>query len=125
QRLGPFDASLIEVGEYNANWPDWHIGPEQAVTAHRIVQGGVLIPIHWGLFKLAPHGWTEPIERVLAAAKLADVTVATPRPGESVEPDAALATQRWWPDVPWSPATETPIVSTPDGVPPLEKETRQ
>lgn len=116
QRLGPFDATLIEIGEYNANWPDWHIGPEQAVAAHRIVQGKVLIPIHWGLFKLAPHGWTEPVERVLAAASREGVTVATPRPGEGVEPGAHLATDRWWPDVPWRTAEESPIVSTKAGI---------
>lgn len=119
EKLGPFDASLIEAGEYNGNWPDWHIGPEQAVAAHRIVQGGVLIPIHWGLFNLAPHTWTEPVERVLAAASLAGVSVATPRPGESVEPGLPLATQRWWPELPWSAAGLTPIISTPDGVKPL------
>ena len=117
RRLGPFDATLIEIGAYNANWPDWHIGPEQAVTAHGIVQGRVLIPIHWGLFNLAPHSWTEPIERVLAAATRGGVSVATPRPGESVEPGKSLVTKRWWPDVPWSPADETPIVSTRSGVP--------
>jgi L-ascorbate metabolism protein UlaG (beta-lactamase superfamily) len=115
EKLGPFDATLIEAGEYNASWPDWHIGPEQAVAAHRIVKGGVLIPIHWGLFNLAPHTWTEPVERVLAAAAGAGVTVATPRPGESVEPAAPPATTRWWPELPWSRADETPIVSTFDG----------
>ncbi|MEJ1972948.1 MAG: MBL fold metallo-hydrolase [Lacunisphaera sp.] len=120
-RLGPFDATLIETGEYNANWPDWHIGPEQAVAAHRLVRGSVLIPIHWGLFNLAPHTWTEPVERVLAAAAKAGVTVATPRPGESVEPGLPLATKRWWPELPWSPSgggggEETPIISTAAGV---------
>jgi L-ascorbate metabolism protein UlaG (beta-lactamase superfamily) len=115
EKLGPFDASLIEIGEYNANWPDVHIGPEQAVEAHRILRGGVLIPIHWGLFKLAPHTWTEPIERVLAAAERTGITVATPRPGESVEPGIPLTTQRWWPKLSWSTADVTPIVSTPDG----------
>ncbi len=118
EKLGPFDATLIEVGEYNANWPDVHIGPEQAVAAHRILRGGVLIPIHWGLFKLAPHTWTEPIERVLAATANAGVTVTTPRPGENVEPGAPLATGRWWPSLPWSTADRTPIVSTPDGLKP-------
>ncbi len=115
EKLGPFDASLIEIGEYNANWPDVHLGPEQAVTAHRTLRGGVLIPIHWGLFKLAPHAWTEPIERVLTAAASAGVAVATPRPGESVEPGATLTTQRWWPALPWSTADRTPIISTIDG----------
>lgn len=115
EKLGPFDATLIEAGEYNAAWSDWHAGPEQAVAAHRLVRGGVMIPIHWGLFKLAPHTWTEPVERALVAADRTGVTLATPRPGESVEPTTALATARWWPDLPWSPADETPIVSTSDG----------
>ena len=26
ERLGPFDVALVEVGAYNAAWPDWHIG---------------------------------------------------------------------------------------------------
>jgi L-ascorbate metabolism protein UlaG (beta-lactamase superfamily) len=118
-RLGPFDATLIETGEYNANWPDWHIGPEQAVAAHRLVQGKVMIPIHWGLFNLAPHTWTEPVERAVAAATRAGVSLATPRPGESVEPTVGDPTTRWWPDLPWSPAEQTPIVSTPDGLKPV------
>lgn len=125
ERLGPFDASLIEVGDYNANWPDVHIGPEQAVAAHRILRGGMLIAVHWGLFKLAPHTWTEPIERVLVAAANAGVTVATPRPGESIEPAAPLATARWWPALPWSPAELTPIVSTTDGLKPCTSQSKQ
>ena len=34
-QLGPFDVTMIEVGAYGADWPDWHIGPEQAVLAPR------------------------------------------------------------------------------------------
>jgi L-ascorbate metabolism protein UlaG (beta-lactamase superfamily) len=123
QRFGPFDATLIESGEYSAHWPDWHIGPEQAVAAHRLVQGAVLIPIHWGLFKLAPHTWTEPVERVTAAAALAGVTVATPRPGESIEPGTPLLTKRWWPELPWSTAGQAPVVSTLAGVKPTAQPT--
>ena len=48
-RLGPFDLTMFEVGAYNRAWPDWHIGPEQAVDAHRIVRGEVFLPVHWGL----------------------------------------------------------------------------
>lgn len=122
-RLGPFDATLIEVGEYNENWPDWHIGPEQAVEAHRLVRGKVLIPIHWGLFTLAPHPWTEPVERTVAAAARAGVALATPRPGESVEPTESAVVTRWWPALPWSPADQTPIRSTPDGLKPTRQTT--
>ncbi len=112
---GPFDVTLIESGQYNDTWPDWHMGPEQAVEAHRQLRGKVLIPIHWGLFTLAPHGWTEPVERVLAAARCQAVRVMTPRPGESVEPEKQSVTARWWPDLAWESAAQSPVLSTRDG----------
>jgi L-ascorbate metabolism protein UlaG (beta-lactamase superfamily) len=111
-KLGPFDLTMIEAGQYDRAWPDWHIGPEQAVTAHQIVRGKVMLPIHWGLFPLAYHGWTEPIERVLVAARQAGASVIVPRPGQSVEPEIPLALERWWPQVPWQTAAQHPIVST-------------
>jgi L-ascorbate metabolism protein UlaG (beta-lactamase superfamily) len=111
-RLGPFDLTMIESGQYGSGWPDWHLGPEQAVRAHRLVRGRVMLPVHWGKFVLAYHGWTEPIERVLAAASAAGVAVLAPRPGQSVEPEAPPAREHWWPDVPWKTAAEAPIVAT-------------
>jgi L-ascorbate metabolism protein UlaG (beta-lactamase superfamily) len=111
-RLGPFDITMIEVGQYHRAWPDWHIGPEQSLVAHGMLRGKVMLPMHWGLFSLAPHAWTEPIERAVAAGAAAGATIVTPRPGESIEPESPPAVVRWWPQVPWSPAAETPIVST-------------
>ena len=116
-RLGPFDLALVEAGAYNPAWPDWHLGPEQAVAAHRMVRGRVLLPIHWGLFDLAAHGWTEPVERVLAAAGPQGVAVALPRPGEGFEPGGALPSRRWWPELPWKTAAEAPVRATLDGRP--------
>lgn len=112
ERYGPFDVTLIEAGAYGSAWPDWHLGPEQAVRAHHMVGGEVMIPIHWGLFNLAYHSWTEPVERVLAAAEAAGATVAVPRPGQSIEPEALGPLERWWPDVPGKSAAEDPIVAT-------------
>ncbi len=112
ERLGPFDLTMLEVGAYGQAWPDWHLGPEQAVRAHQMLQGRTLLPIHWGLFNLAYHGWTEPIERVLVAADAQGVQVATPRPGESLEPTQGALGQAWWPDLPWRTAQQYPIVAT-------------
>jgi L-ascorbate metabolism protein UlaG (beta-lactamase superfamily) len=112
ERLGPFDLTMIEVGAYDAKWADVHLGPEQAVRAHRLVKGDVMLPVHWGLFDLALHGWTEPIERVLVAAEVEGVRVAAPRPGDRVEPAALGPVTRWWPDVPWKTAAEAPVQST-------------
>jgi L-ascorbate metabolism protein UlaG (beta-lactamase superfamily) len=111
-RFGPFDATLIESGQYDGDWPDWHLGPEQAVEAHRLVQGQRMIPVHWGLLKLAHHSWTEPVERVLAAAQCKKVDVLVPRPGESIEPTNPSPLQRWWPRTDWRSASEKPIVAT-------------
>jgi len=118
ERLGPFDLTLIEAGAYGPAWPDWHMGPEQAVRAHEMVQGRVLLPVHWGLFDLAAHGWTEPIERVLVAAREAGVTVVVPQPGERLEPGTPSGTHRWWPELPWKTAAEVPIRATLDGLRP-------
>lgn len=112
ERLGPFDLALIEVGAYGQAWPDWHIGPEQAVEATIMLQAKQLLPIHWGLFNLAYHSWTEPIERVLVAAEDYGVPVVTPKPGEVIEPTVGTSNEQWWPDVPWRTADEYPIVST-------------
>jgi L-ascorbate metabolism protein UlaG (beta-lactamase superfamily) len=110
-RLGPFDLTMIEVGQYHRSWPDWHIGPEQAIKAHKWVRGRVMLPVHWGLFVLAMHSWTEPIERVSKEARRRSVTIATPRPGLSFEPGLTQLS-RWWPQVEWQTAQEHPIVST-------------
>jgi L-ascorbate metabolism protein UlaG (beta-lactamase superfamily) len=110
-RFGPFDATLIEVGQYHGAWPDWHIGPEQAVRAHQWLRGRVLLPVHWGKLQLAYHGWTEPIERVLTAARAAQVRVIAPMPGQSVEPSQQPALAPWWPSLPWQRAEQAPIVS--------------
>ncbi len=117
-RLGPFDVAMIEAGQYNAAWPDWHMGPEQAVEASRLVHAKVMMPVHWALFKLAMHGWTEPVERALVAGRCLGVTVITPQPGQSIDPTLAdrAGTTSWWPKVPWSTVAETPIVATRNGV---------
>jgi L-ascorbate metabolism protein UlaG (beta-lactamase superfamily) len=113
-RLGPFDVTLLETGAYDELWPDNHMGPEQAVVAHTMLRGRLLIPIHWGTFDLGYHSWVEPAERTLVAASEVSVPVVIPRPGESVEPGNLPypASARWWPDIPWQSAAESPIKST-------------
>ena len=115
RRLGPFDVTLIDSGAYNQLWRDNHLGPEQAVRSHELVGGRLMIPVHWGTFYLAPHSWVEPVERVVAEAKRKGLAVATPRPGESIEPAHAGAdglVNRWWPNAPWRTAAEYPLVSS-------------
>ena len=111
QDYGPFDLTLFEVGAYDRAWPDWHLGPEQAVEAHEMVRGEVLMPIHWGLWNLALHGWTEPIERVLVEVDKRGVTVVAPKPGASFELDPPPPVERWWPELPWDTVEVHPVVA--------------
>jgi L-ascorbate metabolism protein UlaG (beta-lactamase superfamily) len=94
---GPFDLTLLPIGAYNTAWPDVHMNPEEAVRAHLdITDGGLLVPIHWGTFRLAPHPWAEPVERLLAAAEPAHVNVTVPAPGQRIDPAAPVTSNPWW-----------------------------
>ncbi|WP_240810912.1 MBL fold metallo-hydrolase [Streptomyces tendae] len=100
---GPFDATMIQVGAYSDFWPDIHMTPEEGVRAHLDLQGGepggVLLPIHWGTFNLAPHPWAEPAEWMRAAAGAVGQAVAFPVPGQPFEPAGDLPVRPWWQDV--------------------------
>ena len=110
ERLGPFDLTMLEVGAYGPSWPDWHLGPEQAVSAHLTVKAARMLPIHWGLFNLAGHGWTEPAERLQVAARARGALALFPRPGEPFEPASQPPLTRWWPSAPWKSAQGTLIL---------------
>ena len=114
ERLGPFDLTMPEVGSYDPAWPDVHLGPEQALAAHRILESRYLLPVHWGAFVMGNHSWTEPGERLLMAATPAD-GLLLPAPGERIDftvDDAALPGTPWWPETPFRTAEQTPIIST-------------
>ncbi len=112
ERLGPFDITMMDSGAYDSTWTDVHLGPEQTVVAHRMVKGDVLLPVHWGLFDLGNHAWTEPMERVLSAAERKGVRVVSPRPGESVELADVESFEPWWPSIPTATLEEDPVWST-------------
>jgi len=102
--LGPFDLTLLPIGAYDERWPDVHMNPEEAVRAHADLCGGnpghgLLVPIHWATFNLAFHGWSEPVARMVAAARAAGTSVAVPMPGERVDPSSAPPADSWWENI--------------------------
>lgn len=97
-KLGPFDVTMLDTGAYNPEWAAIHMGPENTVKAHEDLKGTLLMPIHWGLFSLAFHPWTEPVERVIAAAKLHDVPLLVPAPGETITVNGQPYNSKWWVD---------------------------
>ena len=84
EQYGPFDLSLMECGQYNKDWQEFHMLPEETAQAAVDLNSKLMMPIHWGSFTLAFHDWQDPVERVIKAAALLNIPVTTPRIGEPV-----------------------------------------
>ncbi len=50
-------------------------------------RGGLVMPIHWGLFNLALHAWKQPVERI--------VEVADEKGIQAVAAGAGARLRRW------------------------------
>lgn len=96
EKYGPFDLCMMECGQYNEMWSEIHMMPEESHQAFLDLKGEVMMPIHWGMFKLGMHPWTEPIERVTAAAEKHGSIVATPMVGESIIIGKPIPQKPWW-----------------------------
>ncbi|WP_308259113.1 MBL fold metallo-hydrolase [Pseudonocardia sp. H11422] len=95
-RFGPFALTLLPIGAYSEQWPDLHMTPEESVRAHRDLGGGLLLPVHWATFNLGFHPWSEPVDRLRAAAESLDIPLAIPRPGERIDVAAPPPMRDWW-----------------------------
>jgi L-ascorbate metabolism protein UlaG (beta-lactamase superfamily) len=81
------DAALLPIGAYQPpRFRENHMAPEDAVQAARALKAKMLIPIHWGAFKLSLESLSEPIPRLQQAAEQAGIgeKVRVLKPGESI-----------------------------------------
>jgi L-ascorbate metabolism protein UlaG (beta-lactamase superfamily) len=96
EKFGPFDLSMLEIGAYHPNWGSIHMGPQNAIKAQMDLNSRYMLPIHWGLFNLALHGWTEPAEEIIPLAKSSEVSLCMPRPGDLITKDNFEQISYWW-----------------------------
>ena len=89
---------MLEIGASHPLWKHIHMGPDGAAEAFAALGGqGLLMPIHWGLFDLALHGWRQPIERITELADERGIRLWTPEPGRPTEVVAGEEVQSgWW-----------------------------
>ena len=95
-KLGPFDFAMMECGQYNEKWEAIHMMPEQTAQAAIDVGTKVMMPIHWGAFSLAPHTWTEPVNRLLKATETKNVQIIYPFIGERFAVGNDFPNVKWW-----------------------------
>ena len=96
EKFGQFDIAMLECGQYDKQWPNIHMMPEETVQAAKDLNAQVLLPVHWGKFTLALHPWSEPVRRALNHAEKLGVNVTTPLIGEPIVLGNNLPTRHWW-----------------------------
>ncbi len=120
RRYDGFDLTMLEIGAYHPLWGSIHLGPDNAAEAFEAMRpqagstdgvahpsahltdgreeaGGLLMPIHWGLFNLALHAWNQPIERLLEIAAERGLRLWLPTPGEPTDVlPGSPAQSMWW-----------------------------
>ena len=95
RRLGPFDLTMLDSGQYHKRWKNVHMWPQEALQANEDLGGSHLLPIHWGGFSLSDHSWFDPAERIVAADERG--VVITPMIGQRFAVGAAEAyREHWW-----------------------------
>jgi L-ascorbate metabolism protein UlaG (beta-lactamase superfamily) len=93
-----FDLSMLEIGAFHPLWDAIHLGPANAARAFEAMGSrGLLMPIHWGLFNLALHGWKDPIEEMTALADDRGLPLWFPKPGVPSEVVRGVTQEsKWW-----------------------------
>jgi L-ascorbate metabolism protein UlaG (beta-lactamase superfamily) len=95
-KLGPFDVVMLEVGAFHPSWGDIHLGPANALEAHALLGGGILLPVHWGTFNLALHAWDDPAEQLVELAPKKGSRLMMPKLGLPTEPSRLDSVDPWW-----------------------------
>jgi len=92
-----FDLAMLEIGAFHPLWDSIHLGPDNAAKAFEVMspRGGLMMPIHWGLFNLALHAWKQPVERMLEVADKKGIKLWLPEPGAPTDVVAELRSG-WW-----------------------------
>src|SRR5277367_5043113 len=73
RRLSP-EVALLPIGAYTPdNFRSVHTSPEEALQGFLDLRASIMIPMHFGTFRLSAEPVTEPLPRLLAAASKAGV----------------------------------------------------
>jgi len=96
EQLGPFDLAMMECGQYNNNWSQNHMFPQQTAQAAADLKARMILPVHWGKFAEAYHRWNESVTLLLPAADALKIPVTIPKIGEAYTIGSAPLRSNWW-----------------------------
>lgn len=96
RRLGPFEFAFMECGQYNENWRQIHMFPEESVQAAKDAGASQIMPVHWAGFALSQHHWKDPLERFVQACDDNNHAHVIPQLGEIVAYDSTESSLNKW-----------------------------
>lgn len=96
EKLGPFDLSILECGQYSKYWSSIHMMPEESVQAAIDVRSKRAMPIHWGKFNLSIHAWNEPPLRFIKRAEELKLPIIIPKIGETFSTNSVPEITNWF-----------------------------
>ncbi len=75
RRLGGPDIALLPIGAYEPRWfmAPVHMNPEEAIEAHRLLEAGCSLGMHFGTFQLTDEAIEAPLEALATARERAGV----------------------------------------------------
>lgn len=86
-RFPKIDVAILPIGAYEPRWMmhENHVSPEEALQGFIDLGARVMIPMHYGTFKLSREPMDAPPKELLAAAKEANVTekICILKPGQT------------------------------------------
>jgi N-acyl-phosphatidylethanolamine-hydrolysing phospholipase D len=88
-RFGSCDIAMLPIGAYEPRWfmKSAHMNPEEAVQSFLDLKARIMVPMHWGTFRLTDEDMLEPPTRTRAAwqaAGLPDAGLRILRHGETL-----------------------------------------
>ncbi len=95
-KFGNFDFSFMECGQYNANWHQIHMYPEESIQAANDTNSRTVMPVHWAGFSLAQHTWREPADRFVAEARRVGLNFVAPSIGIIFGINDKFEESVWW-----------------------------
>ncbi|MEM9885706.1 MAG: MBL fold metallo-hydrolase [Bacteroidota bacterium] len=96
ERFGPFDFAFMECGQYNHDWHEVHLFPDESVQAAIDAKVRKIMPVHWAGFALSyQHTWKEPAIDFVEAAQAQGTNYSIPPLGKLFQVDS-VETNPWW-----------------------------
>lgn len=96
-KFTPIDLAIMENGQYDKNWCNIHLMPEDLEKAIKDLNAIRVVTVHNSKFALSKHPWDEPLNNASEIAERDSIRLLIPRIGEAVFPnDSTQKFVKWW-----------------------------